>query len=166
MVQRLDKVWKTIRYPIDKEYWVKEIRQGMKHQWEVDLGNYAKSDGNIWYTEITKKYLDAIAQYKGPFDKKFHCKLFFVKVMSEDYYARYPNLGKTGLIWNITDIGKVSKHRICGINNEGSIAINVENANPLLVDMEHLKTMAISQRRDLVLTFDAPFDEVLEAWKK
>lgn len=166
MEQRLDKIWKTINYPIDKEYWVKEIRQGKNYQWEVDLSNYAISDSNIWYTEITKKHLDVIAQYKVPFDKKFHCKLFFVKIMQEDYYSKYPELGETALIWNVTNVGKVSNHKIIGSNNEGSIALKVESTKPLLVDMKHLKTTTIGQRRDLVLTFDAPFDEVLKAWKK
>ena len=165
MEQRLDKLWKTINYPIDKEYWVKEIREGKKYQWEVDLNNYAKADGNIWYTEITQKYIDAISQYKVPFSKKMHCKLFFVKVMPEDYYTKYPRLGETGLIWNITSINQISKHKIIGSNNEGSIALNVESTKPLLVNMNNLKTRTDLQRRDLVLTFDAPFDKVLETWR-
>ena len=58
---RLDKLWKTIHYPIDKEYWVKEIREGKNFQWEVDLNNYANADSNIWHTDVTQRYLDAIA---------------------------------------------------------------------------------------------------------
>lgn len=165
MEQRLDKLWKTINYPIDKEYWVKEIKEGTKFQWEVDLNNYANADGNIWHTEVTRKYLDAIAQYKVPFSKKMHCRLFFVKVMPEDFYAKYPVLGQTGIIWNITSINELSRHKIVGSNNQGSVALEVKTAKPLLVNMNSLKTRTRTQRRDLVLTFDAPLDKVLETWQ-
>jgi len=161
---RLDKLWKTIRYPIDKEYWVKEIREGKNFQWEVDLNNYANADSNIWHTDVTQIYLDAIAQYKVPFSKKMHCRLFFVKIMAEDFYAKYPVLGQTGIIWNITGINKESRHKIVGSNNEGSVALEVKTAKPLLVDMNSLKTITDVQRRDLVLIFDEPFDKVLESW--
>jgi len=161
---KLDKLWKTIRYPIDKEYWVKEIREGKNFQWEVDLNNYANADSNIWHTDVTRMYLDAIAQYKVPFSKRMHCRLFFVKVMAEDFYAKYPPLGQTGIIWNITDIDKESRHKIVGSNNEGSVALEVKTAKPLLVDMSSLKTITRTQRRDLVLSFDEPFDKVLERW--
>ena len=161
---KLDKLWKTIRYPIDKEYWVKESKEGKNFQWEVDLNNYANADSTIWHTEVTQMYLDAVAQYKVPFTKKMHCRLFFVKVMAEEFYAKYPVLGQTGIIWNITSINAISRHKIVGSSNEGSIALNVDSNKPLLVDMNSLKTITDLQRRDLVLSFDEPFDKVLERW--
>lgn len=166
MEQRLDNHWKTIKYPIDKEYWMQQVREGRKHQWEVDLENFVASDNTIWYTEVTRIYLDAIANYKRAFDKNFHCRLFFVKVMPEDYYGKYPVLDKTAVIWNVTDgLNKKSKHKIVGQNKEGSIAMKVETTSPLLIDMSCLQTICDKQRRDLVLTFNAPFKEVFNAWR-
>lgn len=167
MEQKLGKAWKMLRFPIDHEFWSKEVRKGDEWQWEVDLNSYAKEDGKVWHTNITDRYIEAIPNYKGFFDNKFHCKLFFVKIMPGNLgYIKYPKLGETALIWNITNgRNKVSNHKISGVISEkGIVSVKITDTRPLLVDLNYLSSYTEKQRRDLVLTFNAPFEKVLSTW--